>query len=148
MRSENGDAAWTDLPCGTYSGILPSTVGTSQSVTTVEHLELPKLRAKAVYLIPKKDDYRSVLRDKSLAATPQQALQSSTFAQRAGAWVLPLRNVTTVQGQPAGIWVLKIVLLQSSKNTAVRQRTEPSQQRAKRAAIKSCNKLRDWQGSS
>ncbi|KAL0024820.1 hypothetical protein WJX79_001743 [Trebouxia sp. C0005] len=52
-----------------------------------------------------------------LAATPQQALQSSTFAQRAGAWVLPLRNVTTVQGQPAGIWVLKIVLLQSSKNT-------------------------------
>ncbi|DBA66764.1 TPA: hypothetical protein ACH3X2_001911 [Trebouxia sp. C0005] len=31
---------------------------------------------------------------------------------------------------------------------AVRQRTEPSQQRAKRAAIKSCNKLRDWQGSS
>ncbi|KAA6420544.1 MAG: hypothetical protein FRX49_09705 [Trebouxia sp. A1-2] len=52
-EGRHGDAAWTDLPCGTYSGILPSTVGTSQSVTTVDHLELPKLRAKAVYLIPK-----------------------------------------------------------------------------------------------
>ncbi|DBA66766.1 TPA: hypothetical protein ACH3X2_001912 [Trebouxia sp. C0005] len=62
--------------------------------------------------------------------TCAQALQSSTFAQRAGAWVLPLRNVTTVQGQPAGIWVLKIVLLQSSKNTVLsRPRHQPTETR-------------------